>query len=79
MNESFSFLSIPVLIGWLFLPISFFAVAIFSNWTRNPLKLRHCWRISEGLLLATLATTGIVGVMVLLDAWLAFSSRVMLW
>ncbi|SFN51441.1 NADH-quinone oxidoreductase subunit L [Marinobacter pelagius] len=70
MNESFSFLSIPVLIGWLLLPISFFAVAVFSNWTRNPLKLRHCWRISEGLLLATLAITGIVGVLLLLDAWL---------
>lgn len=70
MNESLSFFSIPVLIGWLLLPISFFAVAVFSNWTRNPLKIRHCWRLAEGLLLAALATTGIVGVLLLLDAWL---------
>ena len=70
MMQSLSFLSIPVMIGWLLLPISFFAVAVFSNWTRNPLKIRHCWRISEGLLLGTLGITGIVGVMLLLDAWL---------
>ncbi|MFO7527235.1 MAG: proton-conducting transporter membrane subunit, partial [Marinobacter sp.] len=70
MIESISFLSIPVLIGWLLLPISFFAVAVFSNWTRNPLKIRHCWRVSESLLLGTLGITGIVGMMLLLDAWL---------
>jgi len=69
MMQSLSFLSIPVLIGWLLLPISFFVVAVFSNWTSNPLKTRHCWRISEGLLLGTLGITSIVGVMLLLDAW----------
>jgi len=70
MIENLSFLSIPVLIGWLLLPISFFAVAVFSNWTKNPLKIRHCWRISEGLMLACLGVTGLVGVLLLVDAWL---------
>lgn len=68
MIESLSFLSIPVMIGWLLLPISFFAVAVFSNWSSNPLKIRHCWRIAERLLLACLGVTGMVGLLLLVDA-----------
>ncbi|MBW4933094.1 NADH-quinone oxidoreductase subunit L [Marinobacter sp. F4206] len=67
MQNLATLLSLPVLIGWLLLPISLLLLGAFSGWTENPRKLDHCWRLAGGLLLGSMAVTLGIGLLLLLD------------
>lgn len=47
MNDLALFLSTLFLLAWLAAPAALLTLAGFSAWTRNPLKLNHCWRLAE--------------------------------
>lgn len=70
MQEFLIISSVPALLVWLILPIALLTLAAFSSWTRNPLKLDHCWRIAARLLEASMASSAMVGMLLLLDAGL---------
>ena len=66
MQEFLIFLSMPALLVWLILPVALLVLAAFSSWTRNPLKLDHCWRIASRLFEASMVSTVMVGILLLL-------------
>lgn len=67
MTPSLTLLTTPLLIGWLSLPLALFAIALFSNWSRNGGKLAYAWRFTERLLLAILAVSLMIGVLLWVD------------
>lgn len=68
MQEYLTLLSIPALWVWLVLPVALLLLAAFSSWTRNPLKQDHCWRMASRLFEASMASTVMVGMLLLLGA-----------
>ncbi len=68
MQEFLTVLSMPALLVWLVLPVALLALAAFSSGTRNPLKLDHCWGIASRLFEASMVSTVMVGLLLLLGA-----------
>lgn len=70
MTDVVSLISIPLLAVWLLVPVLLFALAAFTNASRNPLKLAHCWRFAERLLVGSLVASALLGLLLLVDTWL---------
>ncbi|MTJ00145.1 MAG: NADH-quinone oxidoreductase subunit L [Marinobacter adhaerens] len=60
--------SLLILAIWLLLPVSLFVLAGLSGWLKSPLKLNHCWRAAGWLLVASMAASLMVGVLLVLQA-----------
>ena len=59
--------SLVLLMAWLALPVALLALAGFANWTKNPLKLAHCWRLAESGFRLLLLATATIGAVLLFD------------
>ncbi len=68
MQEYLTFLSIPALLVWLILPVALLLLAAFSGWTSSSSKQDHCWRIASRLFEASMVSTVMVGMLLLLGA-----------
>lgn len=68
MNALITALSMPALFAWLAIPVLLLLLALFSNWTRNPLKIAHCWRFAGHLLTASMAASLIIGLLLMIDS-----------
>lgn len=71
MNDVAMGFSLPALLVWLLLPVSLLLLAAFSSWTTNPRKTEHCWRIASRLLGFSMLATGVIGLLLIVDAWIA--------
>lgn len=71
MNAITTVISTPALVVWLALPVLLLLVALFSSWTPNPLKLAHCWRFADRLLTSSMAATALIGLLLIMDSWMA--------
>ncbi|KKN51830.1 hypothetical protein LCGC14_0618810 [marine sediment metagenome] len=67
MSNLALFLSTLALLAWLAAPATLAVLAGFSAWTRNPLKLNHCWRLAETLLVFSMGTTLLLAAALLID------------
>ncbi|MBL1273669.1 MAG: NADH-quinone oxidoreductase subunit L [Oceanospirillales bacterium] len=67
MNDLALFLPALFLVAWLAAPAALLALAGFSAWTRNPLKLNHCWRLAEKLLVFSMGATLFIAAMLFVD------------
>ena len=59
--------SLVLLMAWLALPVALLVLAGFANWTKNPLKLAHCWRLAESGFRLLLLATATIGAVLLFD------------
>ena len=75
MNPIAEFSSLLVLALWLLLPVSLFVLAALSGWLKSPLKLNHCWRLAEGVMVASMVASALVGSMLLVQAQVGGNSN----
>lgn len=67
MNLIITALSMPALFVWLTIPVLLLLLALFSSWTRNPLKLAHCWRFAGYLFTGSMAASLVIGLLLMID------------
>ncbi|WP_296934991.1 NADH-quinone oxidoreductase subunit L [uncultured Marinobacter sp.] len=68
MNPVAEFSLLSILAIWLLLPVGLFLLAGLSGWLKNPLKVNHCWRMARWLLLASMASSILVGMLLLIQS-----------
>lgn len=67
MNGLLSLLSNLALTGWVATPVLLGLLSAFSAWTRSPLKRRHCWRLGHWVLVLVLASSLVLGLLLLIN------------
>lgn len=67
MNPIATVVAELALLGWLLIPLSLLLLAAYAGWTSNSRKLAHCWAAAKNLLMALMAITGFIGLMLLAD------------
>lgn len=67
MNPIAELSLLSILAIWLLLPVGLFLLAGLSGWLKNPLKLNHCWRLAGWLLMASMAVSILMGMLLLIQ------------
>ena len=68
MNPIAEFSSLIVLITWVLLPVSLYALAGLSGCLTNPLKLDRCWALAGWLMLMSMGVSLAIGIMLVIQS-----------
>ncbi|KMQ74329.1 NADH-quinone oxidoreductase subunit L [Marinobacter subterrani] len=68
MNPIAEFSSLLVLAIWLIVPVGLFVLAGLSGWLKNPLKLNHCWRLAGWMMVASMAASLMVALLLVIQS-----------
>jgi len=69
MNPIAEFSLLSILALWLLLPVGLFLLAGLTGWLKNPLKVNHCWRLAGWALLASMAVSVVMGILLLIQPY----------
>lgn len=70
MNPIAELASLVTLALWLLFPISLFCLAALTGWLQSPLKPDRCWRLAGWAMLASMASSLTVAMLLLIEPWL---------
>ncbi|ROU00713.1 NADH-quinone oxidoreductase subunit L [Marinobacter sp. R17] len=71
MNDLATVFSMPALLAWLLLPVSLLLLAGFTGWQSSTRTTGLCWRLASRLLVLSIRATALIGVLLVVDAWIA--------
>ncbi|MCK5866232.1 MAG: NADH-quinone oxidoreductase subunit L [Marinobacter adhaerens] len=69
MNPIAEFSLLSILALWLLLPVGLFLLAGLTGWLKNPLKVNRCWRLAGWALLASMAVSVVMGILLLIQPY----------